>query len=303
MTLYSISQLSQFSGIKPHTIRMWEQRYSALKPLRSEGNTRYYDSYQLRRLLNIVSLMGSGHKVSDLCRMSDEKMFSLIKGNLDNLQEDEPQEYFISQFIAAGMDYDEAHFEKTFSHCLLRYGMTEMYRQVIYPTILRIGVLWTGNMIPPAQEHFISNLFRQKLCMAIDSLPVVSSDADGWILFLPENEYHELGLLFSNYLVRLAGKRAIYLGANVPLSSVSGAVEDTGVSNLLLFLVHYDLPEVVTGYLEALKNEFRNKHIYIAGNKKLLSELEKTKNMTLLNTVEEFGERLGLSNTSEVWQK
>ncbi len=303
MTLYSISQLSQFSGIKPHTIRMWEQRYSALKPLRSEGNTRYYDSSQLRRLLNIVSLMGSGYKVSDLCTMPDEKMFRLIEGFLDNMKEEEPQEYFVSQFIAAGMDYDEAHFEKTFSHCLLRYGMTEMYRQVIYPTILRLGVLWTGNIVPPAQEHFVTNLFRQKMGVAIDSLPVGSSDGDDWILFLPENEYHELGLLFSNYLVRLAGKRAVYLGANVPLSSVVTAVEDTGVSNLLLFLVHYDLPEVVAAYLEAMQQEIRDKQIFIAGNQKLLDQLGKTENVTLLNSVGELENRLGLSKNSEIWQK
>ena len=102
MNLFSISQLAQFSGIKPHTIRIWEQRYDALKPSRSEGNTRYYDGSQLRRLLNIVSLMDHGLKVSQLCSMSDENLFLLIQ-NSGNSQTSESSEYYISQLISAGM--------------------------------------------------------------------------------------------------------------------------------------------------------------------------------------------------------
>src|SRR5690606_366479 len=120
-------------GIKPHTIRMWEQRYNALKPDRSEGNTRYYDNSQLRRLLNIVSLMESDCKLSELCSMSDEKLFELISRRQHQTAENEPETYFVSQLIAAGMSYDEAYFEKMLSHCLLRYGMKGAYIKVIYP--------------------------------------------------------------------------------------------------------------------------------------------------------------------------
>ena len=113
MNLFSISQLSRYSGIKPHTIRAWEQRYNALKPVRSEGNTRYYDNSQLRRLLNIVSLADSEHKLSELCEMPDKRLFHLVNERVqDTIDRTGREEYFISQMIAAGMSYDEQHFEK-----------------------------------------------------------------------------------------------------------------------------------------------------------------------------------------------
>ena len=162
MNLFSISQLSQISGIKAHTIRMWEQRYNALKPNRSEGNTRYYDNLQLRRLLNIVSLMNSGYKVSELGVMSDKKLFTLLEQQQGKVESDDPEDFYISQLIAAGMSYDEQHFEKIFSHCLLRFGLKNAYTHVLYPLLSRIGLMWASNSIPPAQEQFISNIIRQK---------------------------------------------------------------------------------------------------------------------------------------------
>src|SRR5687767_7176712 len=139
MNLFSISQLSRFSGIKPHTIRMWEQRYGALQPTRSEGNTRYYDGNQLRRLLNIVSLTDSDYKVSELCRMPDKKLNNLIQELNKPSGTPGPEEYFISQLIVAGISYDENHFDKIFSHCIMRFGVKETYIRVIYPMLNRTG--------------------------------------------------------------------------------------------------------------------------------------------------------------------
>ena len=117
--MFSISQLQQFSGIKAHTIRMWEQRYNALQPNRSEGNTRYYDSNQLRRLLNIVSLMEADYKVSELCAMDNKKLSALLNEKHQSYQStSETAEHFISQLIAAGMSFDEINFEKIFSNCI-----------------------------------------------------------------------------------------------------------------------------------------------------------------------------------------
>ncbi len=162
MDQFSISQLSQFSGIKPHTIRIWEQRYKALKPHRSEGNTRYYDGTQLRRLLNIVSLSTTGTKISRLCSMSDEELFQLREEYEGQAAKNNDYEYFINQLISGGMGYDEANFEKAFSHCLLRFGLQKSYVKVIYPMLNRIGLMWSTNNIPPSQEHYISNLVKTK---------------------------------------------------------------------------------------------------------------------------------------------
>jgi hypothetical protein len=243
MNNFSISQLQQFSGIKAHTIRIWEQRYNALTPNRSEGNTRYYDDSQLRRLLNIVSLMDSEYKVSELCLMPDEKLFNLIKSKLvSNSVEASSAAYFVSQLIAAGMCYDVAAFEKIFSTSIKKFGIRDTYIKVIYPLLDRIGLMWSCDTMPPAQEHFISNIIRQKLFSAIDELPPAKSLKDTWLLFLPENEFHEIGLLFSYYVIRNAGKRVVYLGSNLPLDTLISAAKDINPSNLLFFLVHNDAP-------------------------------------------------------------
>lgn len=273
MNLFSISQLAQFSGIKPHTIRIWEQRYDALKPSRSEGNTRYYDGSQLRRLLNIVSLMDHGLKVSQLCSMSDENLFLLIQ-NSRSSQTSESSEYYVSQLISAGMSYDEAYFEKVITKCMIDHGMAETYEQVLYPMMDRIGLMWASDAIPTSHEHFISNIIRRKLSAAIDSSPLPDPESETWLLFLPENEFHEIGLLYAYYRIRLSGRKVIYLGSNVPMESVYAALNDTKPQNLLMFLVHYDLPDQIQKSIDILNAYFSGSNIFLAGNQKLLSQLK-----------------------------
>ena len=292
MNLFTISQLAQFSGIKAHTIRIWEQRYNALKPSRSEGNTRYYDNDQLRRLLNIVSLMESDYKVSELCAMPDKKLFKLLAELQNKTASGNPNEYFISQLIAAGMSYDEPYFEKIFSHCLLRYGMKNTYVNVMYPTLMRIGLMWSTDALPPAHEHYISNILRQKLFTAIDSLPPAKYETGSWLLFLPENEFHEIGLLMSHYLIRLSGRRSFYLGGNLPIESLVGAVKDLSPENMLLFLVHYDAPENANEYLGQLSNHFPRQKIFVAASQRLVKQLKARDKIFTLETIEDLDKNL-----------
>lgn len=287
MNVLSIAELSRFSGIKPHTIRVWEQRYNALQPSRSEGNTRQYDGGQLRRLLNLVSLMESDHRISELGPMQDEELFALLK-EVQRKNSSVPTDYFVSQLIVAGMEYDEPAFEKLFSHCLLRYGLKETYSKIIYPMLRRIGLLWTTDSLSLANEHFISNIVRQKLCVSIDALPPSTQEATPWVLFLPENEFHDIGLLMANYLLRLSNKKTIYLGDNVPVRSVSQVVTDTKAENLLLFLTHNDSPEKLQDYCELIMNSNPGRKIHIAGHPKILKRIKPGKSIVKLGSIEDL---------------
>lgn len=289
MNKFSISQLSRYSGIKPHTIRIWEQRYNALMPERSDGNTRYYDNRQLRRLLNIVSLSGHGHRVSSLCGMPDKTLFRLINETMQKDEGPSPGEsYSINQLIAAGLAFDEIHFDKVLSSCLSRWGWKKTYTRVIQPVLLRVGIMWAGDSIPPANEHFISNQVRQKLFMAIDSLPPYRADSVTWLLFLREGEFHELGLLYAAYMLKSAGLRVVYLGPDLPFESVRNAMEGLNPDYLLLFFVHHEEPEIINQYLGDLKRWFRGKKIFIAGNESLLSQADTGKRIQCLVTVAEL---------------
>jgi DNA-binding transcriptional MerR regulator len=289
MNRFSISQLQQFSGVKAHTIRIWESRYNALTPIRSKGNTRYYDNLQLRRLLNITSLMNSGYKVSELCSMSDEELFAILQRRLESDKPvDELHGYYVSQLIIAGMSYDEAHFEKIYSTMILRFGIVNSYINVLYPLLVRMGLMWANDTMLPSQEHFISNLIRQKLFSAIDSLPPSKENEETWLLYLPENEFHELGLLFAHYLLRKAGKNVIYLGSNVPLFTLNQAVEKIKPTHMLLFLVHNDDPETTQEYFSGLAGKFSKVQICISGNLQLVEQIELPFNFKLLRTTEDL---------------
>ncbi|MEJ7693736.1 MerR family transcriptional regulator [Daejeonella sp.] len=297
MNLFSISQLAQYSGIKPHTIRIWEQRYNALQPDRSEKNTRYYNGDQLRRLLNIVSLMDTDYKVSELCTMPDEKLSSLLLERSE-AAENEKQEYFVSQLISAGMSYNEDRFEEVFEQALSKYGMGEAYQIIIHPMLVRVGLMWSANAIPSGQEHFISNLVRQKILRSIDSLPAVRSNSGKWLLFLPEDEFHEIGLLFASFLIRKAGHKVMYLGSSVSADAISEAIRDTDPKYLLLFLVRYNLHENINKYLSKLSDLFQGNKIYVAGNHKLLSQVDYTTKTYWLRDIDSLEKEIKIATSN-----
>jgi MerR family transcriptional regulator, light-induced transcriptional regulator len=294
MNSFSISQLEQFSGIKAHTIRIWEQRYNALNPDRSEGNTRSYNGDQLRRLLNIASLLENGHKVSDLCNMSNSKLFALLDqyNQESTAHTDEKANYAISQLIAAGMTFDEVYFDKIFANCVLRFGLQKTYTDIIYPLLTRMGLMWSANTITPAYEHFISNLLKQKLFAAIDALPPATIALQRWVLFLPENEHHEIGLLFSLYLIRASGHRAVYLGADVPMETIAQAANEITPTHALFFFVHHLPTEKATQYLLDVKAALQKSKVYVGGTRNLLEKLPDAKNIHKIHSVEALSKQL-----------
>lgn len=293
MDSFTISQMQQFSGIKAHTIRMWEKRFHGLSPHRSEGNTRYYNDLQLRRLLNIVSLMNAGYKVSRLCRMPDSRLFELLDEQLKVADSsDNFNEFYISQLIAGEMNFDEASFDKVLSNCIIRFGLKNTYRYVIYPMLVRIGLLWSKDSIPPAQEHFASNLIRQKLFTALDLIPPTGMDTNSWLLFLPENELHEIGLLLAHYLIRQSGHKSFYLGSDVPLDSVEKAVEQLAPDNILLFMVSKNDPESSRKYLDKLIPVTGRTRLFVAAREELNNQIRPINRVTFIHTVEQLEAQL-----------
>lgn len=271
---YSISDLEKLSGIQSHTIRIWEQRYKALVPHRSIGNTRYYDDEHVKRLLNIVSLHQTGLKISQICQLPDSDMKQLIQQDIEDISHLNMEfEIIIVQLIKHGLAYDETAFNELLNRCIKPYGVKTCYQEIIYPLLVRVGLMWQGSMLCPAQEHFISNLVRQKIFAEINVLPPFKKDSSTWLLFLPEDEGHDIGLLFANYTLRNAGKKVIYLGSHVPLPSLEDAMQANQIDYLLLFMTHTRLVNDVQNYIDHLAKTFSTIKIYIAGSNKLIDEL------------------------------
>jgi len=222
MHSFTIKDLENLSGIKAHTIRIWEQRYSFLKPARTETNIRYYGNSELKKLLNIALLNKYGFKISHIDKMNDaeirEKLLSLN-------QVEAQQERIINELIHHMVEMENVKFEAVLNSHILSRGMEKTIAQIIFPFMEKIGILWLTNHINPAQEHIVSNIIRQKLVAGIDQvIPAFRIDKT-ILLFLPEGEFHELGLLFMHYMLKSRGVSVIYLGANSPMKEVEAVVK------------------------------------------------------------------------------
>jgi DNA-binding transcriptional MerR regulator len=235
---YSIRDLEKLTGIKAHTIRIWESRYGILKPERTDTNIRYYSNEELRTLLNISLLNRQGLKISLISKMPPTEVVERL--STLHLIDHDPHQYE-ENLLLAMIGLEEQKFNKTFVDAVMTLGFERTVTKVIFPFFERIGLMWQTGAINPAQEHFISNLIRQKLIAATDVLTVTpAANAKTVLLFLPEEEEHELGLLFYNYAFRLRGYRTIYLGNSVPQESLPRVAEVchpdyvvTGMTNLI----------------------------------------------------------------------
>lgn len=217
MHSFTIKDLENLSGIKAHTIRIWEQRYSFLKPSRTGTNIRFYSNEELKKILNVALLNKYGFKISHIDRMNEGEMKEKI---LSLNQLEAQQERMVNTLIQNMVDLNMESFEEILDNFISARGVERTITQIIFPFLEKIGILWMTNHINPAQEHLVTNIIRQKLITGIESISNRVKINKSVLLFLPEGEYHELGLLFMNYLLKNRGVNTIYLGCSIPANDV-----------------------------------------------------------------------------------
>lgn len=216
---FSIKDLENLSGIKAHTIRIWEKRYDVLQPMRTDTNIRLYDLSSLQKLLNITLLHDYGYKISKISKLPNEKINSLVR---EIVSEKSAKNHAISSFKLAMMNFDQTLFFTTYDQLLSEKSFREVFYEVFIPLITEVGFLWQAETISPAHEHFISYLIKQKILINTEKLQIQPTTRDDktFVLYLPDNEIHELGLMYLNYEILLNGYKTIYLGESVPISSL-----------------------------------------------------------------------------------
>ncbi|MBK6835774.1 MAG: MerR family transcriptional regulator [Bacteroidetes bacterium] len=254
MEKYQINDLERLTGIKAHTIRIWEKRYNLIEPHRTATNIRYYDDSQLKKILNVSTLLESGYKISKVAVLNDDEMNKKVQAVQENSSEDVANNAYVSDLIISMLAYDEAGFEKIFSAVVLRYGLYDAMLNVIYPFLAKTGILWVSNKAMPSQEHFASSLIRRKLQAAIDGLAAPSKPEKIFLLYLPDDEWHELSLVFSDYLIRKSGYKTIYLGQNVPAKNLDELVKKIKPTHALTFNISRKKPTDVQNHIAAIKS-------------------------------------------------
>lgn len=287
MDFYQINDLERLSGVKSHTIRIWEKRYGLISPHRTETNIRYYDDEQLKKILNVASLSNAGLKISKIAAMSHDELHSQIRDA--HTQSSVKFDFYVNDFISAMLDFNEMMFHQLFEEIVQKFGIKSAIQDVVYPFLYKTGVLWRIDETMPVQEHFATTMIKKKLFSLLDNSNFTpNKKSKKFILFLPSNEWHEIGLLYAEYIIRSEGHQSINLGQNVPFIDIEYVIQKTKPDYLLTFLIsdiHQDQMEKLQ---QLLSSSYKNIECLISGNHYKLEQLTKKKNLKILKTPEEI---------------
>lgn len=284
--MYSIKDLERLSGIKAHTIRIWEKRYGVVEPKRTDTNIRYYTNDELKKILNIAILNNYGVKISKIVGLSAEELHRKV---LEISNEDVEESIQVESLVIAMVEVDESRFEKILANCTLRLGFEQTLLRIVHPFFKKVGILWQAGAINPAQEHFISNLIRQKLIVAIDSQGMMSKEnPKRFLLFLPEGELHELGLLFYSYIIQKAGHKVIYLGQSVPLDDVESVNQQNPSDYIITSTMSIASMEDVNALLKSITSKFPDTKLILSNKFEDPEQLIKHENIIVNKSLDEF---------------
>lgn len=277
-SVFSIKDLENLSGIKAHTIRIWEKRYNILEPMRTDTNIRLYDLENLQKLLNITLLHDHGYKISKISRFPQEQIPKIVN---EIVTEKTAKSHAVSAFKMAMMNFDQSLFFTTYNNLLSEKSFKEIFFQVFIPLIEEIGILWQTGTISPAHEHFISYLIKQKILINTEKLQVQEPTRTDkvFILYLPLNEIHELGLMYLNYEILLHGYKSIYLGESVPIDSIKDVSNYFDNIKFVCYMTVEPNKDDVNDYINELQAVFEN------GNSEfwLIGRMTQNINTKLLN--------------------
>lgn len=287
MAQYSIKELEKISGIKSHTIRIWEQRYNLLNPKRTDTNIRYYDDEDVRFLLQIQVLQSMGHKISKIVAMSDEEIKEILSvSKNEELSTEEAEQIFVNRLLEAGMLFDEAAFHQTIDEVIEKIGLKNAFQTVLYQVLVKVGLLWEMGDFNPAQEHFTSSLIRDRII--IETSKLEQGTKGNYILFLPESEEHEIGLLYINFMLKYFGIKVVYLGPRVPLTALSETIKKVKPEAVYSFIIARRNFDDYKKYSDHLKKEFPKLKCYWSGAALREEKVQSDKNHIVINSIEEF---------------
>jgi DNA-binding transcriptional MerR regulator len=280
MAIYSIRDLEKLTGIKAHTIRIWEQRYRLIVPRRTDTNIRYYTDDELRLLFNIALLNRHGYKISKLAEMPAAHISQLVSDIAENNGSQNAQ---IDALTLAMINMDEAGFDRIFATYVWENGFERTMLELIYPFLDKLNLLWLTNSVSPAHEKFISNLIRRKLMSAIDKEPIAEEPHSTFILYTPEGETQELTLLFIQYLLRTRDHRVVYLGASTTLSDLREVSASLKPAYVFTILQEPLSRQTIQSYLDSAAAAVQGSELLLTGAQLFMNPVKLPANAKILN--------------------
>lgn len=250
---FSIRDMENLSGIKAHTIRIWEKRYNLFSPERTTTNIRNYSIGSLQKLLNITLLYNNGYKISKIAKLDESQIPAMVK---EIVAKNSKKSHALNAFKLAMLNFDQSLFQKTYNSLLAERSFRDVFYEVFIPLLNELGLLWQTDTISPAHEHFISNLIKQKIYIQTEKLQTEEPTKHDKVfaLFLPENEIHDIGLLYINYEITLRGYKSIYLGQTMPMENLSDLLKYYNHINFVSYFTVAPTPNELQAYLEQFSN-------------------------------------------------
>ena len=285
---YSISDLAHYSGVKAPTIRMWEKRYNLFCPKRSCTNIRTYDNDELRKLINVHSLIQAGWKISKVVELPDEQLDLKVKEVMLAQNQTICPDFLINSLMVHMLAFDEPKFSKVVNQVIEQFGVKQTIQNIIYPFLKRVGLLWQVNDVPPAKEHFATAIIRRNLLTAIDHLNPQPKGEHTFILCLPPDEFHELPLILAHYILLENQIRTIYLGSSVPALVSAGASLKSDASHLFTVFMSNSPMEKLKDYLTEIQSSAPNLQISFSGSPDVCKRPLINHTIRHLNSIDEF---------------
>ncbi len=284
MAVYSIKDLENFTRIKAHTLRIWEQRYNLLNPERSDTNIRLYSERDLKRILNINLLYTNGLKISKIAKLSEAEIFQLANEIL--MASEVGQANSVNRLIELIVEYNEDAIRRELIQTSKKAGVTRVFVDLIVPALKKIGELWQVDSISVTHEHFFSNLLRDFLVVQAEKCERIKPAKGKVILFLKEGEYHELGLLFYNYYLKSKGYDCLYLGQSVPLEDLRGMIKSVNPDFVFTSLIAKMNQDEFTAFFDGLGEFIDYSKIYVGGYQLSVFKSHAPKDVNIIRSVE-----------------
>jgi DNA-binding transcriptional MerR regulator len=266
MQTYSIADLEKLSGIKSHTIRIWEKRYSIVSPERSDTNIRAYNDDQLKKILNVSFLINNGLKISKIASLTLDELTKKVV-NLSSVAEGFESQ--INDFVISSLQFDEPLFERTYNKLRERYELSFIYENIFIQTLRRIGALWSSGELFPSQEHFLSNLVKQKFYHAIEVAESSTKRNKSAYLFLPPWEDHDFALLYANMVLKQSGFDVINVGKTISFESILQCIDKIKPDILFTTFIVGQKVTLLQKFCDDIKANTNTRAFY-AGNPDLL---------------------------------
>jgi MerR family transcriptional regulator, light-induced transcriptional regulator len=280
---FTIKELETLSGIKAHTIRIWEQRYHFIKPSRTSTNIRTYSNEELKTLLSVALLNKYGYKISQINKMPEDERNRQI---LNIPSEEVKTEWLVNRLIGCMIDLKTAEFEHLLDQHISEKGISATLKEIIFFFLNKIGILWQTGKIHPAHEHIVTNIVRQKIVSAIEGLKIPIQDEPKFLLLLPEDEHHELGLLFVYYMLKQKQIPVLYLGASVPLKDADFITNHKKPDYIYIHLTSVRSITSFKKFISGISSNYPQVQILLSGSAASVIK-EKPENLRVFNSLPE----------------